>query len=311
VSLVEGGIPGRIQLAMLLLAARVLRPFEYRGLRTITRLLASSFPATNCAVIEHGARKFRIYLNDLYYTWLLDRGFVYEPDLEFILDRVLSRDTVFVDGGANQGYWSIYAAQRIDVPGRIIAVEAVSSTFARTRENVQLNGNSFTAIRKAIYSSSNVDLEFETHAQRHGGNSYVNRRARPGTAGFQHEFVSSVSIDDLVSSIPSITRDTEVVVKLDIEGAEQDAFQGAQKVIDGGGLFIYEEHGRELTWHTSRFVLTELGLAAYLVHPHQEPIRIKSTDELMAFKRDPTKGYTLLAARTDSSLLQKALRKVE
>ena len=93
-------------------------------------------------------------------------GFVYEREIEALLNRILFPNTIFIDCGA-KGYWSVYAAQKIKSPDRIVAIEATSLPFQRLQDNSKLNVDSFTAIRKAVYSESGLDLEFETHPQQH------------------------------------------------------------------------------------------------------------------------------------------------
>src|SRR5271155_290441 len=185
-TIAEGGVGCRIQLAALSAVVRVLGLVGYRGLYAAASLIAKAFPERNTAVLSDGQRKFEIHLNDVFYTRLLN-GFVYEREIEALLNRILSPNTTFIDCGANQGYWSVYAAQKIKSPDRIVAIEATILLFQRLQENLKLNGDSFTAIRKAVYSETGLDLEFETHPQRHGGNSCVRRRGKPGEAGFQRE----------------------------------------------------------------------------------------------------------------------------
>ena len=58
----------------------------------------------------------------------------YEPETARMLDLVLDADTLFVDCGANIGWWSAIAARRIGAPGRVIAIEASKSVFVRLTE---------------------------------------------------------------------------------------------------------------------------------------------------------------------------------
>lgn len=303
----EGGVLCRLELAALLGLVRVLRLADYRGLYATASLLAKAFPQRNTAILSNGQRKFKIHLNDIFYTRLLD-GFVYEREIEALIDQVLSPDTIFIDCGANQGYWSIYAAQKIKRADRIVAIEATSLPYERLCENLKLNGGSFTAIRKAVYSQTGVDLEFETHPQRHGSNSCVHHRGKPGEGGFQRELVKSTTIDDVVASITSGPSNSDVVVKIDVEGAEVEALKGARKVMQSGGLFIYEEHGKDTTCATTDFLLHELRSCVYLLRLGLEPVRIETVEQLARLHLNPGYGHNLLAADPHSALLKRALR---
>jgi FkbM family methyltransferase len=303
----DGGVPCRIELAALSSLVRVLRLADYRGLYAAASLLARAFPQRNTAILSNGPRKFKIHLNDVFYTRLLD-GFVYESEIEALLDQILSPHTIFIDCGANQGYWSVYAAQKIKRPDRIVAIEATSLPFERLSENLKLNGDSFTAIRKAVYSQGGLDLEFETHPQRHGSNSCVHQRGKPGEAGFQREVVKSVTIDDVVASIPTGQNDGDVVVKIDVEGAEIEALRGARGVMQRGGLFIYEEHGKDTTCATTDFILHELRACVYLLRLGLEPVRIETVEQLARLHLNPGYGHNLLAADPQSAILKKVLQ---
>jgi FkbM family methyltransferase len=304
VNVADGGVGCRIELAALSGLVRVLRLADYRGLYAAANLIAKAFPAQNTAVLSNGPRKFKIHLNDIFYTRLLD-GFVYETEIEALLSQILTPDSTFIDCGANQGYWSIYAAQRIKRPDHVVAIEATNMPFQRLQENLRLNGNSFTAIQKAVFSRSGVDLEFETHPLRHGSNSFVHHRGKPGENGFQREIVQSVTIDDVVAAIPGSNGD--VVVKIDVEGAEVEALKGARNVMQNGGLFIYEEHGKDTTCATTDFLLRELGAQIYLLREGLEPMRVETVLQLASLHLNPGYGHNLLAAAPDSPLLKRAL----
>src|SRR5438128_1874466 len=79
--------------------------------------------------------KLKIGLYDAYWLALLMRDPAYEPETARMLDLVLDADTLFVDCGANIGWWSAIAARRIGAPGRVIAIEASKSVFVRLTEN--------------------------------------------------------------------------------------------------------------------------------------------------------------------------------
>ena len=59
----------------------------------------------------------------------------FEPNEFAFLDQVLKPGMVFVDVGANDGYFTLFAARRLGPTGRVIAVEPSS----RERVNLQRN----------------------------------------------------------------------------------------------------------------------------------------------------------------------------
>ncbi len=91
-----------------------------------------------------------------------------------------------------------------------------------------------------------------------------------------------------------------VVVKLDIEGSEVAAFDGAPRLIEEGALLIYEDWPRS-GFPNSVYVL-DRGLAIIGVPPKGPPSRIRSLDELDQFNRATRTTYgpsNLVACREE------------
>ncbi|NET72232.1 MAG: FkbM family methyltransferase, partial [Sphaerospermopsis sp. SIO1G2] len=63
----------------------------------------------------------------------------YEPDVKGIINFLLKRGDVFIDCGANIGYFSIYAGGIVGEKGQVIAVEANPITLETLQRNLQLN----------------------------------------------------------------------------------------------------------------------------------------------------------------------------
>lgn len=309
-TIAEGGIWARTQLMLLLGYASVSRVIGRRGLQRLSWTLGSVFPHRDSVILSSGDRRIKLYLDDGYYARLLYRGFVYEVELESVLDKVLTDKTVFVDGGANNGYWSVFAALKTGHPERVVAIEATSGSFARLEENRRLNDNSFQVMKKAIYSKSDMDLEFAIHPRRHAENTCtVWAGGWPADPRSHHEVVKSVTVDDVCNEILRGQEGiNDVVVKLDVEGAEVEAFQGAQKTIEGGALLLYEDHGLDPSCHNTEYLLKQFQLLVYLLQEDSRPIKIDDIDQLRRLKKEPKKPYNLMAGKPSSASLQKALQ---
>jgi len=65
---------------------------------------------------------------------------VWEPNLTGWIRRRLKPGQLFVDVGANVGYYSLLAARLVGDTGRVVAIEALPQTFARLRQNLERNG---------------------------------------------------------------------------------------------------------------------------------------------------------------------------
>jgi Protein-L-isoaspartate(D-aspartate) O-methyltransferase (PCMT) len=64
----------------------------------------------------------------------------WEPLVARYVRRALRPGDVFVDVGANIGYYTLLASQLVGAGGRVFAVEASSSIFRRLEYNVAMNG---------------------------------------------------------------------------------------------------------------------------------------------------------------------------
>jgi FkbM family methyltransferase len=63
----------------------------------------------------------------------------YEPNEFMFLSGVLQPGMIFVDVGANDGLYRLFAAKRLGPSGRVVALEPSGREFARLERNLQLN----------------------------------------------------------------------------------------------------------------------------------------------------------------------------
>ena len=254
------------------------------------RGLARFFDTENAVDISVGPNgRFRIYLNDAYWTrFVLFHG-SYEPEVARVISSASGHANTFCDLGANKGYWTVFASSLF---GNIISVEASSDTFRFLSENARHLPN--VALRwAALHSRSNEEMTFlNTH------NSHASARLASGDDGpakAETETVETVAIDDLLPVGQT------ALIKLDVEGAEIAAIDGARRALAEGSVLIYEDHGSDSQHQTSVHLLSIPGIRLYSVE--NSPELITSTDAISVLKTDRYKGYNFLAAHEDSELL--------
>jgi FkbM family methyltransferase len=310
VAVIHGGTAARTQLWLISCFEKVFRPFHHRGFWQAIHFLARFFSSEDAVIVSDGKWKFKIYLGDRYWTrWLID-GFTYEDEIAKVLDRILGPQSLFIDCGANNGYWSLYAASRIGSKGRVVAIEAGEANFRRLLENMELNGGSFRAMRKAIFSRSDIDLQFRTHRLWHASNTCVYDARNAQSGGYVLESVTSITIDDVFKEIFHNQLE-EVVIKIDVEGAEIAALRGAEKLIADGALVIYEDHGLDLACQVTDHILRECNLQVYFLRRDDELIsKVDDIKQLAKLKKQSHRGYNLLAAREGSPALIRLLNSV-
>jgi len=138
---------------------------------------------------------------------------VWEPNLTAFLRSRLSKGDVFLDIGANVGYFSLLAADLVGSAGTVVAVEASPSTFARLETNVAANGAA--NIRLMNVAAANVSGTARIYK---GPETNAGIGSILPTSGLPFEAeVPSVPFHDLLSDV-EVARCR--VVKIDVEGAE-------------------------------------------------------------------------------------------
>jgi FkbM family methyltransferase len=173
--------------------------------------------------------RVRLFLgNDLSYCVYLGGSF--EPNEFVFLDRILRPGMVFVDAGANDGLYSLFAAHRVGPSGRVLAVEPSSREYARLLANVRLNAlGNVTVVRAALGAApSNATLAIASDW--HGGQNTIGPRvSNPNVETTSHEHVAVQTLDRL-AAVHEIDRVD--VVKLDVEGSEIRAIAGGRTIIE-------------------------------------------------------------------------------
>jgi FkbM family methyltransferase len=291
-----------IQLGALQVAGALSGWIGYRGASRLAYTLGTRiFDHGNSVVVRIGnLGRLRIDLRDGYWINLLFPRFRYEPEVAFVLERALARpDVCFIDCGANIGYWSLVASGMIAAPGRVVAVEASPPAFRRLAGNAALNENRFRCLPLAIWSHDGERLEIVSHDQRHAGSSVVSRKDKRDAPEYQVHDVGSVTLDTIGDRY--IASDAQVVVKLDVEGAEIAALQGASRLLASRRpLLVYEDHGNDSESTVSRYLLEGLGMSVYYCDDHLRVERITTLLRVRQLKHDVRRGYNLFACSSRS-----------
>ncbi len=140
--------------------------------------------------------KFSFDLDDPYWNRLVSPRYHYEPELEQQLLVWRNQRWLFLDCGANYGYWSVLVSSSEFGGQDAVAVEASSTNFERLVVNRRLNGNRFVAKRAAVAATAGVVHSIEMPQS---GVSHSALRARPKRSEFDRESAPTVLGEDVVS----------------------------------------------------------------------------------------------------------------
>jgi len=158
--------------------------------------------------------------------------------LDFVLARLGPGDSC-VDVGAHVGYWTLPLAVAVGPPGRVVAVEAFQPNVERLRANLARNGVTNTEVRHAAAS----DVSGTATLRVSGTSSSWNSIVSSGTY-FQDSVqvvqVPAVALDDLNLGPVDL-------VKIDVEGAEQQVIAGAGNLLSRAGMLVMEVGGARVT----------------------------------------------------------------
>ena len=150
------------------------------------------------------------------------RGFyIYREKIEDLMQfghQFIENDNHCIDGGANQGIFSLSFASVVGSKGKILAVEPFDYCINILKNNALENKfNNILIEQKVLFSKS--DLEKKLDYTKGIGTASITRNQ--GKKNFLN--VKTITIDDLVK----IHNMKPNFIKLDIEGAEFEALQGS------------------------------------------------------------------------------------
>jgi FkbM family methyltransferase len=139
----------------------------------------------------------------------------YEPQVWAQVMAEVRRGDVIADIGAFVGLYAVALGKRVGPQGKILAFEPAPENFASLREHVRLNGVSEQA---ELFQAAAGSEDGETHFTSQGIESHIGR-------GANSYAVKVLSLDTAIGS-----RKLDVL-KVDVEGFEEQVLKGGQKVL--------------------------------------------------------------------------------
>lgn len=162
-----------------------------------------------------------------------DLTFLRDPASDHLAKRIaaLPVGAVFVDVGANIGYYSILAKRVVGDTGVCIACEPSRREFARLTEHLSLNRSTgVLAINAALGDKPGVAM-LRLHPYHTGLNDVV-FASGSDTSNESVEPCLVATCDDILATIcPG--RDVDLL-KVDVEGAELEVLKGTKQILSAG-----------------------------------------------------------------------------
>jgi len=146
----------------------------------------------------------------------------HEFETTHIVQSRLKPSDVFIDIGANLGYFSILAGRKL-TRGQVIAVEPSSRNQAALQANIELNElRNVRRVQRILWRESGKQLELHIIDPYNSGASSILGSGPIEAAGV------SITLDDLVAELGL---DRVDVIKIDVEGAELDVLEGGTQCL--------------------------------------------------------------------------------
>jgi FkbM family methyltransferase len=237
---------------------------DLRERREIWENCRSSAKAHPLEVIWYRGIRLVLYLgNDLSKQLFITGSF--EPNEFAFLDRVLAPGMRFLDAGANEGLYSLFAAACVGETGRVYAFEPSSRELARILHNRALNRFPQLQIFPFALSDRSGFASFSIVAAEHSGQN---------TLGLLPEGL------DLSESVEVPTRRLDDVaeaegwdrldfLKIDVEGGEELLIEGATRILRSFRpllLFECSTPALERNGSSKERVLARLRSLDYLIY---------------------------------------------
>lgn len=176
---------------------------------------------------EVGTIRPRLFLHDRQETisnGIRRLGIWQFPITAFIV-AYLRRGDVFVDVGANIGYFSVFAALAVGPDGKVHAVEPEPANLALLQKNLELNGLSNVEVHAVAASDRSGQATLYRDGFNSGGHSLLQKPQVQNTTS-----VSVTTLDALLD-----TKGSPRLIKIDVQGSEVDVLKGMSELLRRDG----------------------------------------------------------------------------
>lgn len=191
----------------------------------------------------------------------------YESDLCTIVEANVKPGMTCVDVGAHIGYMTLLFAKLVDQRGRVFAFEAHPVNAKYLQKSIALNNLSdIVVVENMAVTDGILPTVMLTHGRMHRSAEWRVQRDADRTG----KPVRAISLDQY------FTDDTAVdFIKMDIEGAEEQALPGAQNLLVNQRPLICIEFHNDAAW-ARRDILTDNQYRLYDIQNHNWDIESSS-----------------------------------
>ncbi|MDO8431589.1 MAG: FkbM family methyltransferase [Candidatus Binatus sp.] len=187
-----------------------------------------------------------------------------EPAVQAALDYLLRAGMTVYDVGANVGFHALGAARRVGVEGCVICFEPLPENAKKIQYNAAVNALANIKIVTTALGSSAGEAAFWTSEKPTWG-----KLASVGKKPDRFANEVKVKIERLDALVDELNLAPPDLIKMDVEGAELDALEGARRTLERyRPTMLIEAHG------TNTAIETFLVAIGYRVGVLGKPIAV-------------------------------------
>lgn len=208
------------------LIKRKLDPFTFKGKWRLFKFLDNITPEMRDNIVIKTKHGYKLLISPLF-----DKGIErvifkkgsYEEGTLWCFNKILKKEDIVADIGANIGLTSIYASKLVGRKGRVFSFEPMPSTYDILGVNIKLNNlKNIVAINSAL-------SDFEGEAELFD-NLHINRGAASMFSD-KNEMGVKISVSTLDNFISKYNISNLDFIKIDVEGAEYPMLLGGLKLL--------------------------------------------------------------------------------
>ena len=220
--------------------------YRVKGLRAVAHALRRRLHEPRSVWMDDfdGDLAFLCHLDEHMGSQMYWRG-AYSWSQLRVLDRLLEPNMVFVDAGANQGEFTLFAAKRL-THGRVLAFEPMTAMRERLEQNIEANGLGNVLVSAlGLWSEPGRRSLFRPEARFEDGSIHEGLGTLFPT-GERGQEVEEVELTTLDAFLDAHGIDRIDALKIDVEGAERAVLTGAERTLERCRPLLLMEANRDL-----------------------------------------------------------------
>lgn len=215
-------------------------------------ILLKTLGSLKSSYVEFDGLKMHLIPDDIGISRELRVFGIHEPLSMFLLERILRKGMNVLDVGSNIGYFALLEAKTVGPAGKVVAIEPNPVSYQYLMKNIRINSFSNICPRNIALWNKDGWVDFVVLPQ--SNLCHTKEVKNDDEIAIKPIKVSAKTLDNLVAEIRRQDDYFTVdLIRMDVEGAEWQIFNGAWKTIRKylPQIFI-ELHvstiGREKAW---------------------------------------------------------------